>query len=343
MNTSLANSFFVFGLLLMGGYVLYIGQAILIPFVIAVFFWYLMRALGHKIKAWTRLPGGISKALSILIVLLLVAGFVQLTKGNIEQFVNEAPNYQANINKFIASTMEQFMPYIGDFDRQSVQELVAKVNFGAIAAGIVTALGSVTAMVVTILLYLVFLFLEEKTFEWKLRAFIHDKRQRDHAEKTLRDIGRSFESYIGLKTLASLGMGVAGYAVLVYFGVNNAVFWALIFGVLNFIPYVGPVIGVALPFLAAVVQFGDIQDPVIVAVLLSLIAFIVGNIIEPKIFGNSLNLSPIVFMIALSVWGSLWGIIGMILCIPIMVGIIIALSGFEKTRKYALLMTEREL
>ena len=138
-------------------------------------------------------------------------------------------------------------------------------------------------------------------------------------------------------------MGVAGYAVLVYFGVNNAVFWALIFGVLNFIPYVGPVIGVALPFLAAVVQFGDIQDPVIVAVLLSLIAFIVGNIIEPKIFGNSLNLSPIVFMIALSVWGSLWGIIGMILCIPIMVGIIIALSGFEKTRKYALLMTEREL
>ncbi len=338
MNTKAASLFFTLSSLILVGYILIIGQSIIMPFVIAVFLWYLIKSLAHKIQSLTSLTSLWAKLASVVVIFGAIVLFVDISKDNVKAFIDQAPVYQDNISQFIGLYAERF----GAIDKTVFQDLAAKINFGKLAAGIVSAIGNVTTMTVTIILYLAFLFLEEKTFHWKMDALFPGKKERKEIGSLIKEIGQSFEHYIGLKTAASVAMGVMGYGVLLSIGVDNAIFWALIFGVLNFVPYLGPVIGTVLPVMAAIVQFGSFGEAGIVALGLGAIAFVIGNIIEPKLFGNSLNLSPLVFMISLAVWGSLWGIIGMILCIPIMVGIMITLSKFKATKNLSLLMAERK-
>lgn len=332
------NSFFFLASILMLGYLLVIGKSIIIPFVIALFFWYLINALSNKIFSFTTFNKKISMCIAFLLIAASIAGFVQVTKDNVQAFIEQAPAYQDNINVFI----DQFTRKFGALDLTGAKDIMKKVNFGQLAAGIVGAVSSLAKMTITILIYLAFLFLEQSTFSWKLKALFPKDESRMNAKEILEKIGRSLQSYIGLKTLASVGMGLCGYVVLFSLNIDNAVFWALIFGLLNFIPYVGPFIGTALPVFAALVQFGDISHAFLALAGLVAVAFIIGNVIEPRIFGNSLNLSPLVILLSLAIWGSLWGIIGMILCIPMMVSIMIILYQFEDLRPYALLMSEKE-
>lgn len=71
------------------------------------------------------------------------------------------------------------------------------------------------------------------------------------------------------------------------------------------------------------------------AIFLIAIQFVIGNIIEPKFLGKNLNLSPLVILLALAFWGSIWGILGMLLCVPLMTIINIVLLRFENTRHFA--------
>ncbi len=336
--TAPAKLFYSLASIVIIGYLLSVGQSILVPFVIAVFFWYLINAMAHKITQYTKIKYNYSKWLSILIIISLMSGFVNLTQNNVQSFMGQLPDYQKNVEHLFTT----YVSALGLFETDMVRDAIANLKIGQLAGGIALALGNVTTMMVTILLYLVFLFLEQTTFTWKIKALFPNKTKHKKIEALLSDIGSSIESYVGLKTLASVIMGVLGYIVLIILGVDHAIFWALIFGVLNFIPYIGPVIGVVFPVLAALVQFADFDNAIIIAISFTLIAFLIGNIVEPKIFGKSLNLSPLVLMLSLSVWGSLWGIIGMILSVPLMVGIMIVLSHFDETRSYALLMCEKE-
>ncbi len=333
-----AKLFFILSSIVIIGYLLSIGQSILVPFVIAVFFWYLINAVAHKITEFTKFNYNISKWLSILLIVLLVSGFVNLTQDNVQSFVSQLPDYQKNVEQLFS----KYVSALGLLESNIAKEAISNVQIGQLAGGIALALGNIATMTVTILLYLVFLFLEQASFKGKVKALFPQKTKYKKIDCLLSDIGDSIEAYIGLKTLASVIMGVIGYIILIILGVDHAIFWALIFGVLNFIPYIGPVVGVVFPVLAALVQFGDFSNAAIIAISFTLIAFIIGNIVEPKLFGHSLNLSPLVLMLSLSVWGSLWGVIGMILSVPLMVGIMIVLSHFDATRPYAVLMSEKE-
>ncbi|MEO1020002.1 MAG: AI-2E family transporter, partial [Pseudomonadota bacterium] len=98
-------------------------------------------------------------------------------------------------------------------------------------------------------------------------------------------------------------------------------------------------LAVMLPAFLTIIQFASLS--VFAAVLLPLIGiqFVVGNVIEPRLMGTQLNLSPLVLMLSLSLWGSIWGIAGMFLCVPIMVILLIILSQFAQTRPLAILMS----
>ncbi len=88
------------------------------------------------------------------------------------------------------------------------------------------------------------------------------------------------------------------------------------------------------------VQFPDTLGPFIVTIsVLSAIQFCIGSLIEPKLMGNRLNLSPIVILLSLGLWGSIWGIPGMFLCVPITVIIMIVCSYFPNTRPVAVLLS----
>ena len=109
---------------------------------------------------------------------------------------------------------------------------------------------------------------------------------------------------------------------------------------LNYIPTIGSLVATVFPSIFCLLQFGEITSFLIVLFAVGGIQVIVGNIIEPKLFGRSLNLSPLVTILSLAVWGKIWGVTGMVLSVPITVIMIIIFSQFEKTKAIAMVLSE---
>ncbi len=108
---------------------------------------------------------------------------------------------------------------------------------------------------------------------------------------------------------------------------------------LNYIPTIGSLIGVVFPALLTLVQFAALGPFLVVTIGLGLTQFVFGNVLEPRMMGKSLNLSPLIVIVSLAVWGSIWGVTGMFLCVPITVVMMIVLAGFPQTRPIAILLS----
>lgn len=152
-------------------------------------------------------------------------------------------------------------------------------------------------------------------------------------------IADNIRSYLTIKTLVSLLTGVLSYIVLSLFDVNYPAFWGFIIFLLNYIPTIGSMIGVIFPALLTLVQFDSYLPFLGVTIVLTAVQFTIGNILEPYLMGNRLNLSGLVIIISLAVWGAIWGITGMILSVPLMVILLIILAALPSTRPIAILLS----
>ena len=131
------------------------------------------------------------------------------------------------------------------------------------------------------------------------------------------------------------------YIVLSIIGVDFAIFWAYLIFLLNFIPTIGSLIATIFPVLLAFAQFGTWIQPSLVLILVSSIQVLVGNILEPRLMGNSLNVSPLVVLVSLAFWGWLWGVVGMIISVPITIMLIIVCSQFDNLRWIAIVLSRK--
>jgi predicted PurR-regulated permease PerM len=123
------------------------------------------------------------------------------------------------------------------------------------------------------------------------------------------------------------------------FGLEFAALWAVLAALLNFIPYVGSVLGVVFPVLMTVVQFDDLSTVLTMLLILTAVQFVIGNFIDPYLMANSLNLSPFAILLSLAVWSELWGVPGAFLAVPITAILAIVFSEFPGTRPIAVLLS----
>ena len=325
-------------------YLLVVGEAILIPLVLAIFITYLLVAVAHglqRIKIGGRgLPEGLALGAAALLFLLAIAVLVQLIAGNVRAVVEAAPAYQtrlesllSDVNTYIATTFNRGKPL-------TVTSVLDQIDLRAILARLAGVFQEVASNTFQILIYVAFLLLEVGTFDRKLTAMFPGEARQVVLRGTLRQIGHKIERYVLIKTGVSMLIGLLTFATLSMLQVDFAPFFGLLHFVLNFVPYVGAVVGITLPTLLALLQFGTIGKVVAVATVLCINQVVVDNMLEPKLAGKTLNLSPIIIVLGLSVWGTMWGIIGMVLSVPIMVIVMIILSQFPRTRPVAVLMSE---
>jgi predicted PurR-regulated permease PerM len=190
-----------------------------------------------------------------------------------------------------------------------------------------------------ITVYLLFLLLEQRTFSAKIRSIIRDPQRQVDAFELIDKMRSDIRSYVGIKVLTSASTGLISYFVLKIVGVDFASFWAVLIFLLNFIPTIGSIIATAFPSVLTLVQFDTLGPFIVTLLVLTGVQFCVGSLIEPKLMGNKLNLSPIVILLSLGLWGSIWGIPGMFLCVPITVIIMIICSYFPATRPVAILLS----
>jgi len=344
-DNKLLSAFATVGLVALTVYLLVVGEQILLPLVLAILVSYLIIALGNRIErlrigTW-RPPGWMGLTGAIFAVLLVLVLIVQLVASNISDVVDGAPRYQAQMEQMFAE-VSAFAAKVLNRDRPiTMAGLLQEIDLRAVIERFVSAFQSIAGNTFQVLAYVTFLLLERRMFDRKLSMLFTNAAREKALRATLHTIGSKIETYVLIKTGISLLNGVLSYIVLTLFGVDFAGFWALLVFVLNFIPYIGSPIAMMFPTLLALLQFGSVVMAAFVLGALWAIQAFVENFIEPRITGRTLNLSPIVMIVSLSVWGAIWGITGMILSVPLMVMIMIILAQFPSTRPIAIVMSER--
>ncbi|HAV12907.1 MAG TPA: AI-2E family transporter, partial [Opitutae bacterium] len=307
-------------------YVLHIGQALLLPLVIAGAVAYLISILARTIRSIRmgrfRVPNPVAMFLALAIILAGLSFIVQLITVNITSVVKVAPEYQTNLEAWIVRGYTLF----GVEDAPNLNEVLSQIDFRGYLQDFGGTVRSLVSSTGIIIVYLIFLLLEQRTFASKIKALVRDPDRQEDAFELLEKMGSDIRSYIGIKVLTSAATGILSYIVLRVVGVDFASFWAVLIFLLNFIPTIGSIIATAFPSILTLVQFDTIGPFIITASVLTGLQFCIGSLLEPKLMGNRLNLSPIVILLSLGLWGSIWGIPGMFLCVPFTVIIMIVCS-----------------
>ncbi|MEM9987474.1 MAG: AI-2E family transporter [Bacteroidota bacterium] len=311
---------------------LILGESTLIPFTYGVVLWFLSRYFTKLINQVPLIkkyaPAWSVSTLAFITVILVLGLVAQLIVTNIESLISSSDQYEASLQRVVDRINEQFQFDLYSKLMEQLQGLDYQTILGNVADSLSGALGN-TAMV---LIYAAFIFSEESSFMTKIRKLFPKQEDYEHATGILKKINDSAGDYIRLKTLVSLLTGAVGWVFLSIMGVEAAFFWAFLMFALNYIPTIGSLIATLFPAVFSLLQFGEIQPFIIILVGLGAIELLIGNVLEPRIMGKSLNLSPLVTILALVVWGVIWGITCMLLSTPITVIMVIIFSQFERTR-----------
>lgn len=333
---------FAAGLLLVWitGSLLIAGRGLLIPLIIAIFIWHLLNTINNGMQkipvVGPKFPSWLSMVLSLVVVGILVKILINIISNNVNEVIAASPRYQDNLLSIFNSLDQRFhIKAFADFN-----SLIKDLSIQNMVMSVYGMFTSITSSAVLISLYVVFLFVEQHYFSQKMDAFFPQPEHRKLVNNIISHITKDTQTYLGIKTLLSLATATSSWLIMKWVGLDFAEFWALLIFFLNYIPNIGAIVATAFPAVLALIQFESWWPFVVVTSGIVVIQFIVGNFLEPRLLGKSLNLSPLVILIALALWGAIWGIMGMFLSVPITVMMMIIFAHFATTRPIAILLSQ---
>ena len=322
-------------------YLLIEAKDLLIPLVVATAIFYLIITLSDffrriRIAGW-RPPNWLTLIASAITILGVLFGCVMIMVGTIERLIRQVPQYQSNLESMINPIIQR----LPGEQSLTLTAIIQDINTRTLALDLGQGLSVFLESLVLVTIYIIFLLLEQPLFSRKLGAFFPDPNGFDRAKSVLAHINESIQTYLILRTLTSLLKGFLSYIILLLLHVDFAIFWAFLIFILNYIPSIGPITATVTAALFTLVQFQDWSVFLIALLSIMGMELAVGHYVEPRLVGRSLNISPLVVLISLTLWGSIWGIIGMFLCVPIMATIIIILAEFPESRPFAIMLSEK--
>lgn len=340
INPLLRGSLWLLLIALIIGFLIYF-KGILVPFIYAIFVAFLVHELvvlmgriklgGKSLPRWFR---------SILVLALVISSIVlivEVISANVTQISKKIPEYEV--------TYDNLLIELGDLTgaediSKEIRDQLNSNRINRFASGLFSSFSAVLGNLFMVLLYSIFMLTERKTIPLKLDAILPDTEQRDDVKSVLEKIGDAVQQYLSVKTFVSFLTALLSYIILVLFGVDFPVLWAFLIFLLNYIPYLGSFIATFLPSLLATFQFESLLIGLFVFIAIQGVQLAMGSFLEPRISGKTLNLSPTIVLFSLAFWGSLWGIEGLAIAIPLTSVLVITLSEFPSTRNAAILLSE---
>lgn len=328
---------------LMAGYVLHVGRPILVPVVAAVLVVFMINGIsgliGRLPVVGPALPGWGRRAIAAAIMVLALVEVVALFVSNIGILAQRAPVYQ----QALVAAVQNAAVVIG-IDGEPSWDTIRPILFSdmdlpRLLRSVAASATSVVGVQIFVLLNIAFLLLEQRTFHDKIARLSPDPERVAWLHGIIGDVNARVSRYLAIKTLLNGVLGALSWAVMAWFGVEFAALWAMLIAILNYIPYFGSFIGVAFPVAVAIAQFGDLETILWLVAALAALQFLIGNVLEPQVMGNSLNLSPWVILVSLAAWASLWGVAGAVFSVPITAILVVIFSEFERTRPLAVLLS----
>jgi predicted PurR-regulated permease PerM len=191
-----------------------------------------------------------------------------------------------------------------------------------------------------ILVLVIFLLVESPMLTNKvIRFFAQTTGEAEKTSGMLAQVTRQIRAYLVWRTLINLGLGLVIALGLWGLNVHFALLLGLFAALTNFIPYIGQLIGGAVPTVIALGQTGSIGDALIVAAMYLAVVGIEGYIVTPLVMGRSLDLNGTTVLIACLFWGFLWGLMGLVLAMPITVSLKLVFQSVPELHQWAELMS----
>lgn len=331
-------------LVVMVFYILVIGQALLLPLVVAIAIWFLLNLLATGYSKIPLGPWRLPRWLSLLASILTFGGLgwllVNFIGDSIAMVGEVIPSYQENLENRLRDM--PFSNYLFDAESGRFSGFLLEAGWLDLPGLFTSLAGSFTNVVTSsglILIYIVFLFLEQGAIDKKVTFLVNDLDRERKVRRIIAKINSDINKYISIKVFTSTLTGVLSYIVLRAVGVDFAGVWGLLIFLLNFIPTIGSIIATIFPAVISLAQFEGYTQFVVVLGGIGLLQNLIGNLLEPRMMGTSFNLSPLLILLNLGLWGYIWGVIGMFLCVPLLIIIFIVLAHFPQTRPIAVMLS----
>lgn len=310
---------------------------ILTPLALAVFLAVMIDGFARILSEHTpHFPDRAAVPVAVVLSIGLFGGAAWLIAENATAFVGEFAGYREKLNGLIGRVAE----LIGLRSVPTIDQLYRSLDPSQYLGTVAKRLQNLAADAVFVLIYLGFILASRRGFRRKLVGMFPTHDERDYAVRVFGQIRDGVERYLWVQTVTGLMIGAGSLAIMLAVGLDNAVFWALLIFLASYIPVVGGFVGILLPPVFALVQFDTWWQALTLLVVLQSIQFVVGNVVQPRMQGDSLNIDPVVVLLSLAFWGLIWGLPGMFLSTPLTVGAMIILAQFPATRRLAVLLSE---
>ncbi len=304
-------------------------RALMIPLVIAIFFYTILTQMTEALHRRLSFPAWLALTISVLFFALCLTGIIYFTVSSVGQFLKGAEMYKENLLASTADVVAKLAQHGVDLDQASIVAYVKGLplfdwfrNFGS-------QLFSLVSNTTLIILFIIFLFIGEK------------KVIPSSPNPTMQEILANVSKYLFVKIMTSLVTAIIVWLILVAFQVKLAFLFGLMTFLLNFIPSIGSIIAVLLPAPVLFLQYGFGANFFVVIGLMTATQFTIGNLIEPRLMGEGMDLHPVVVIASLIFWGLVWGVPGAFLSVPITASVKIVLSKIKHTRPAAELLAGR--
>lgn len=299
-------------------------KSIFIPLVFALFLSFVFAPLNQFLRK-KGLPVWMVMIVNLLVIALLMAASILILSEAASSLVNGFPSYQKDLFLRMETWMQYFEELaqkmnlaMSDYTQMDVSQLIAPGSF-SISKTLTNVMATTMDIVWNFFLIMIFLMFivgaDNKLVE-RLKKVLSPKEQK-RTVHTILNIQTQIQRYLLTKTVISLATAIVGMVLMLLYGVDFVLVCGIILFVLNFIPNIGSIIASAIPIIICFLQSGFDLRTIFFSLLIIATQMLFGNVLEPKIHGERLNLSPITVLVSLIFWGWVWGIMGMILAVPI--------------------------
>lgn len=336
------NATYAIALTLMIGWILWVGKPVLLPVLAALISVYVLSTAAESMEqipliGW--LPAWIRRGIILVIFTLFVIIMFILVINNLAQVLSALPSYESNLEHLITRSASLL-----GIEDEPTWENVRRVTLDQVdfRAWVTPALLSLQGFGITlflVVLYASFFIAERGAMTRKVMIAMGGETEGERAISLMARINERIGQYLFVKTVLNAILGGLSFSIMLVLGIEFALFWAVLIAFLNYIPYIGSMIGVIFPVLLSLAQFGTLSMAGAVMVALTAAQVFVGAYLEPRMMGRAFNLSPFVVLLALAFWSALWGLPGALLAVPLTASLVLVLAEIPSTRPIAILLS----
>ena len=315
---------------------LYFLRDILIPFVIAFVLAVLVEALVEEIKRhWPNAPHWTVSALAGLLAIAATAGGILILAQGAVQIVQQGPALLDRLEGLVQGMGRS----LGLSEPLHLSALFGQLNVGQVAGYVLSGVQGVGGTILLIVIYFGFLLFGRRRISDKLDVMADASPGAERPNAIIDRVAADIRVYLWVQTVTGVMITAAAAAVMLAVGLHNVLFWSVVFFLISFIPNIGTTVGSVAPALFALLQFRTTWQAIAIFAVIQLAAFIVGNLVYPRMQAEAQNIDPVATILALSFWTLLWGISGAFLAVPLTLMLMMIFAQFDSTRWVAAILS----